>query len=178
MAPKQNQETLQENSQPNPGELPLVLVHCKRAVNLSSRDRDALLAQFNILNPSESPEPIQSFLSIHAQSVRALLCIGPTPISREILALLPSLELIVCSTSGLDHVDLLECHRRSITIPNASAAFSDDVADYAIALLIDVLRRISAGDRYIRSRLWPPVNFFIFTCWLLFIIFPSISPLK
>lgn len=32
--------------------------------------------------------------------------------------------------------------------------FSEDVADMAVALLIDVLRKVSAADRYVRQRLW------------------------
>lgn len=32
--------------------------------------------------------------------------------------------------------------------------FSDDVADMAVGLLIDVLRKVSAADRYVRKGLW------------------------
>lgn len=80
---------------------------------------------------------------------------GPAPISSELLSLLPSLQLIVGSTAGMDHVDLAECRRRHVTVTNAGAAFSDDVADYAVGLLIDVLRRVSAAERYVRFGLWP-----------------------
>lgn len=32
--------------------------------------------------------------------------------------------------------------------------FSEDVADMAVGLLIDVLRKVSAADRYVRKGLW------------------------
>lgn len=59
------------------------------------------------------------------------------------------------SSAGVDHIDLVECRRRGIKVTSAGDAFSEDVADYAVGLLIDVLRRVSAADRYVRAGLWP-----------------------
>nr|DAD28598.1 TPA_asm: hypothetical protein HUJ06_030066 [Nelumbo nucifera] len=47
------------------------------------------------------------------------------------------------------------CHRRGIAVANAGSAFSVDVADYAVGLLLDVLRRISTADSYASRGLWP-----------------------
>ena len=62
---------------------------------------------------------------------------------------------MVGSSAGVEHIDLHECRRRGIMVISASAALSEDVVDYAVALLIDVLRRISAADHFVRGRLWP-----------------------
>ncbi|OAY59912.1 glyoxylate/hydroxypyruvate reductase HPR3 [Manihot esculenta] len=142
MAAKQYQENL-----------PLVLLHRLPSLNLPHRNR--LSPHFLLLDPADSQEPISSFLSIHANSVRALLCVGYTPITSETLSLLPSLELIVAGSAGVDHIDLQECHRRGINITNASVAFAEDAADHAVALLIDVLRRVSPADRFVRGGSWP-----------------------
>ncbi|PON64066.1 hypothetical protein TorRG33x02_274170 [Trema orientale] len=65
-------------------ELPLVLVHRLEAFDFPFRVR--LESQFRLLDPFDSPaEPLQSFLSGQARSVRALLCVDPTPISAELL---------------------------------------------------------------------------------------------
>ncbi|GJS13854.1 glyoxylate/hydroxypyruvate reductase HPR3-like protein [Tanacetum coccineum] len=77
------------------------------------------------------------------------------PITAEVLADLPSLELVVTSTTGVNHIDMAECCRRGIRVTNTGDLFSDDVADGAVGLLIDVMRRISAGDRFVRGGLWP-----------------------
>ncbi|KAJ6695556.1 GLYOXYLATE/HYDROXYPYRUVATE REDUCTASE HPR3 [Salix koriyanagi] len=45
--------------------------------------------------------------------------------------------------------------RRNIAVTNAGSAFSEDTADYAVALLFGVLRRLPAGDRYVRDGFWP-----------------------
>ena len=135
-------------------ELPLVLVH--RPPNFHFPFKYRLQTHFRLLDPldSDPPESTHSFFSRHAASIRVLLCVDPTPIPRDLLSLLPSLQLIVCSSAGVDHVDLQECRRRSIAVTNAGKAFSSDVADLAVGLLIDVLRRVSAGDRYVRAGLW------------------------
>jgi hydroxypyruvate reductase 2 len=81
--------------------------------------------------------------------------VGYAPVTAETLNLLPSLELIVASSAGVDHIDIQECRRRGIIMTNASTAFAEDAADYAVALLIDVWRRISAADRFLHAGLWP-----------------------
>jgi hydroxypyruvate reductase 2 len=103
----------------------------------------------------ESPLPVDQFLATHARSVRALLCYGTgPPITAEIIRLLPSLRLVVTTSVGLNHIDLTECRRLGIAVADAGDVFSDDVADMAVGLLIDVLRKVSAADRYVRKGLW------------------------
>ena len=102
---------------------------------------DCLQSHFHLLDPNDSlDESTESFLSHHAHSTRALLCVGLTSLTADTLGLLPSLELVVGSSAGVEHIDLHECRRHGIMVTRASAAFSEDGADYAVALLIDVLR--------------------------------------
>ncbi|KAH7549515.1 hypothetical protein ACOSP7_025664 [Xanthoceras sorbifolium] len=134
--------------------LPVVLIHRLPAFNLSFTSR--LHTHFTLLDPLlHSPESTESFLTRHATSIRALLSVGPTPVTSETLSLLPALEIVVCSSAGIDHVDIHECRQRGVLVTSAGNAFSEDVADYAVALLIDVLRRVSAGNRFVRAGLWP-----------------------
>ncbi|KAG2677453.1 hypothetical protein I3843_12G100300 [Carya illinoinensis] len=132
---------------------PLVLVHRLPRFALPFDMRTT----FRLLDPiaSAADEPHQDFLSRHAPSIRALITVGPTPVNADLLDLLPSLRLVVGSSAGVDHIDLNECRRRGIAVTNAGSAFSEDVADYAVALLLDVFRRISAADRFVRSGSWP-----------------------
>ncbi|KAK9910669.1 hypothetical protein M0R45_034623 [Rubus argutus] len=111
--------------------------------------------KFNLLKAWESPLPQDQFLSTHARSVRVLLSssTGP-PITAQILQLLPSLKFIVTTSAGLDHVDLVECRRRGVAVASAAKIFTEDVADMAVGLLLDVMRKISASDRYVRDELW------------------------
>lgn len=125
-------------------ELPLVLVHVLPPFEIPFKGR--LQSRFQLIDSSDST------FSPHA---RVLLCVGPAPVSSDTLRHLPSLQCIVGSSAGVDHIDLEECRRRGITVTNAGSSFCEDGADFAIGLLIDVLRRISAADRYVRAGLWP-----------------------
>lgn len=125
-------------------ELPLVLVHVLPPFEIPFKGR--LQSRFQLIDSSDST------FSPHAS---VLLCIGPAPVSSDTLRHLPSLRCIVGSSAGVDHIDLEECRRRGITVTNAGSSFCEDGADFAIGLLIDVLRRISAADRYVRAGLWP-----------------------
>ena len=126
---------------------PLVLIHSLPSFKLPLQDR--LITHFRLFDSLASPE---------ASSVRALICVGPTPVTADTLDHLPSLRLVVGSSAGLDHVDLAECHRRGIAVTNSGDAYSENVADYAVALLLDVLRRVSSADRFVRSGLWPQMG--------------------
>lgn len=59
--------------------------------------------------------------------------------------------MIVTYSVGVDHIDLPECRRRGIEVASAGNLNDVEVADMAVALLIDVMRKISAGDRYVRQ---------------------------
>ncbi|KAM3397595.1 glyoxylate/hydroxypyruvate reductase HPR3 [Capsicum galapagoense] len=117
-----------------------------------------LSQKFKIYKQWESSLPLEQFISRHAQAVEAMICspkrIG-SQISSSILNLLPLLRVIVTTSTGLDHIDLVECRRRGISVASAATAFSEDVADFAVGLLIDVLRKITAADRFVRNGLWP-----------------------
>ena len=114
-----------------------------------------LSQKFHLLKAWESPLPTADFLATNAASVKVILCAGDTPVTADILHHLPSLQLIVATTAGLNHIDLPECRRRSISITNAGRVFSQNCADLAVGLLIDVLRRISAANRLLRAGFWP-----------------------
>ena len=135
--------------------------------------------KFQFLKAWESPLPLDQFLTTHANSVQALLSIVSYPVTACVLCLLPSLRLIVTPSAGLNHIDLDECRSRGIRVANAGNLNSEDVADVAVGLLIDLLRKISAADRYVRQGLWASTGdyplgskvIFLFTLFIFISIF-------
>ena len=89
-----------------------------------------------------------------AGEARVLLVPGLKEVTAELIGRLPALELVVATSVGLDHVDLDACRRRGLAVTNAGDAFSADSADYAVGLLIAVLRRIAAAEAYLRRGRW------------------------
>lgn len=112
---------------------------------------------FHFVKAYESSLPIADFLAsspIAASATAMFVTSLGSPISADILRRLPALRCIVTSSVAIDYIDLAECHRRRISVASQGDVTSDDSADTAVVLLIDVLRKISAGDRYVRHRSW------------------------
>ncbi|KAL2537102.1 D-isomer specific 2-hydroxyacid dehydrogenase family protein [Forsythia ovata] len=112
-------------------------------------------SKFQILRPSESKFPLDQFFTAEAQNTQAAICSGGFKLSADILRHLPSLRLIVATTSGLNNIDLSECRKRGISVINAGNIYSADVADLAVGMVIDLMRKISAGNRFVKTGLWP-----------------------
>uniref|UniRef100_A0A0A9CY30 D-isomer specific 2-hydroxyacid dehydrogenase catalytic domain-containing protein n=1 Tax=Arundo donax TaxID=35708 RepID=A0A0A9CY30_ARUDO len=89
-----------------------------------------------------------------AAEARVLLVAGLKAVGAEILDKLPALELVAAISVGLDHVDLDACRRRGLAVTNAGPAFSIDSADYAVGLVVAVLRRVVAAEAYVRRGRW------------------------
>ena len=111
--------------------------------------------RFHLLKTWESHLPLSQFLAAHARSARVLLCPSGGPrVNADVLGLLPHLGLVVTTSSGVDHVDLAECRRLGVAVANARDVFSPDVADMAVGMVIDVMRKVSAADRFVRDGRW------------------------
>nr|GEV20524.1 glyoxylate/hydroxypyruvate reductase HPR3-like [Tanacetum cinerariifolium] len=105
-------------------------------------------------------EPSDPSHQTHQPSARVILAIGPIPLTSAHMGQYPSLECVVATSAGVNRIDLEECRRRGIRVTNAGNAFSEDGADYAVGLLLDVYRLLSASDRYVRTGLWPKNGFY------------------
>jgi hydroxypyruvate reductase len=67
---------------------------------------------------------------------------------------LPRLRAIVNFGVGYDTTDVAEARRRGITVANTPDVLTDCVADLAVGALIDVMRGLSAADRFVRRGEW------------------------
>ncbi|GKD39984.1 glyoxylate/hydroxypyruvate reductase HPR3 [Tanacetum coccineum] len=105
-------------------------------------------------------EPSDPSYHTHQPSARVILAIGPIPLTSAQMGQYPSLECVIGTSAGVNRIDLDECRRRGVRVTNAGDAFSEDGADYAVGLLLDVLRLLSASDRYVRTGLWPANGFY------------------
>ncbi|RZC57604.1 hypothetical protein C5167_004909 [Papaver somniferum] len=136
----------------NPEELPIVLI--LKPFPFIPSFQENFSNKFRSLKGTDLSVPVNEFLKKECQSVKALVCGAKFKLTKDILDCLPSLGCIVLTCVGLDNIDLDECRKRGIVVGNAGTVYSEDVADFAIGLLIDVLRGISSGHRFVRSGLW------------------------
>lgn len=82
----------------------------------------------------------------------------PTLTDRIDLAVLsqagPNLRLIANYGTGVDHIDMATARQRGITVTNTPDVLTEDTADMTMALILAVPRRISEGERLLRSGDW------------------------
>lgn len=72
-------------------------------------------------------------------------------LSADHLRLLPSLELIVTTTTAVEYVDLTYCAEHNVIVCNTADYTQDTVAEHAIALLLAVAKRIVAVNERVHS---------------------------
>lgn len=94
---------------------------------------------------------------LDASSVRAIASPGVKPgcaVDDSFFAQFPKLEIVSCFSSGVDGIDIEAAAARGIVVTHAPDVLSEPVADIALALAIDIMRGITAGDRYVRAGRW------------------------
>ena len=97
-----------------------------------------------------------AWLAQHGASIDALVTSGNVLMgaSAELLAQLPNLKVICSNGVGYDAIDIAAAEARGIVVTNTPGVLNSCVADAGMALLLDVARRISASDRYVRAGHW------------------------
>ncbi len=75
-------------------------------------------------------------------------------VSRRVIEAAGKLKVIARAGVGLDNIDLEAARERGIEVYNAPSAPTESVAELAIGLMIDVLRKISFSDRLMRRGVW------------------------
>ena len=84
----------------------------------------------------------------------AIVTIGHVDLDAELIAQLPKLKVVACSSAGFETIDVGALSRRGIKFTNSSLALRDDVADTALMLMLAARRNLINGDAYVRSRDW------------------------
>jgi hydroxypyruvate reductase len=93
-------------------------------------------------------------LAAVAPSIRAIACRGETKITREFMAQFPALELVSVFGVGYDGVDAVAARENGVQVTHTPDVLTDDVADFAITLLLSSARHLVRADRHARSGEW------------------------
>ena len=89
-----------------------------------------------------------------ASKIRGVAVTYVVPVDRATLSLLPKLEIVATFGVGYDHVDLAYAKEHDIVVTHTPDVLTEEVADFALGLLIATLREFVKADRYLRSGLW------------------------
>ncbi|WP_232336271.1 D-glycerate dehydrogenase [Thermoactinomyces sp. CICC 10522] len=88
------------------------------------------------------------------QGKDALLCTVTDPIGEKVIEACPRLQIISNYGVGYNHIDLEAASKRGIVVTNTPDVLTEATADLTWALLLDVARRVTEGDRLVRQGRW------------------------
>ncbi len=86
--------------------------------------------------------------------VKALVCAEHLALGRELMGLLPNLKLICVLGDDASLVDAKEALQRGIVVLKTRDVHSQDMADFAMGLLISSVRRMAESERVLRNGDW------------------------
>jgi lactate dehydrogenase-like 2-hydroxyacid dehydrogenase len=94
------------------------------------------------------------FLARVGASISGVATTGGDGISRDLMEVLPNLEVISVYGVGVDAVDLKAARELAIRVTNTPDVLTADVADLAVTLLLAAARGLCQLDRYVRTGTW------------------------
>ncbi|GHB25826.1 MULTISPECIES: 2-hydroxyacid dehydrogenase [Streptomyces] len=118
----------------------------------------ALSEHYRTVRLPELPDPAE-YLRIHGDEVVAAVTSARVGVSDALMDALPRLGAIVHFGVGYETTDVARARARGTDVSNTPDVLTDCVADLAVGALIDVMRRMSAADRYVRAGGWSTAPF-------------------
>ncbi len=105
------------------------------------------------IHSGEIPIP-KTILLKKIQNVDGLICFPYDKIDRELIDAAKNLKVISTFSVGYDHIDTQYAAKKKIRVGYTPEVLTDATADLAFSLILDILRRVSEGDRTIREGQW------------------------
>jgi lactate dehydrogenase-like 2-hydroxyacid dehydrogenase len=122
------------------------------ASKLYARTQERIEAEFTCHKLYEAADR-GAFLK-GASGVRALATFGAAGADAALMDALPKLEIISNFGVGVDAIDLDAAKQRGIIVTNTPDVLNDCVADTALALTLNVMRRFARAEAYLRDGQW------------------------
>ena len=86
-----------------------------------------------------------------------LICFPYDSIDKDVLSAAKNLKTISTYSVGYDHIDVKYAKKQGISIGYTPEVLTDATADLTFALILDLLRRVTEGDRIIRKQRWTQI---------------------
>ena len=112
-----------------------------------------LEAEFTVHKLFESNEK-EKFLRERADRVRGIASFGHLPVNGALMDALPKLEIIANFGVGVDQINLDDAKARKIIVTNTPDVLNECVADTALALIMNTLRKLPQSEQHLRAGKW------------------------
>ena len=112
-----------------------------------------LESEFTVHKIYEAPDR-DALLQGLRERVRAIASFGHLPVDGKLMDALPKLEIIANFGVGVDQINLDDAKKRGIIVTNTPDVLNECVADTAIALVLNTLRKLPQCEAYLRAGQW------------------------
>jgi len=121
--------------------------HTITFVEIDSQERNYLTSRLHVAGAKIQyfNQSLTTRLLPKIKDTTILGCFIDSQVTAEIINQLPKLQMIVTMSTGYDHIDLVTCAKRKITVTNIPFYGENTVAEHAFALLLAVSRKIPAA---------------------------------
>ncbi len=99
----------------------------------------------------------QTKLRSKIKEVDGLICFPYDKINKSIIDKANNLKVISTYSVGFDHIDIKYAKERKIRVGHTPEVLTDATADLTFSLMLDLLRRVSEGDKIIRDGKWKTI---------------------
>lgn len=93
------------------------------------------------------------------ESITGIITRSDHVIPPEALDDLPALRIIATTGVGYDGIPLAAARDRGVVVTNTPGVLNAAVAEFAVAMLLGLLRKLPESDRYVRSGAWKKDDF-------------------
>jgi glyoxylate reductase len=106
----------------------------------------------------EGPFPIpKTQLIKKIKDKDGLICYPYDTVDREVIGAAKNLKTISTFSVGYDHIDTKYAKKRKIIVGYTPEVLAIATADLTLILILDILRRVTEGDRLVRAGKWKQV---------------------
>lgn len=106
-----------------------------------------------LIHKGKIPMPRNQLLE-RIRNADGVICFPYDTIDSKIIEGAKNLKVISTYSVGYDHIDLGAAKKHGIKIGYTPEVLTDATADLTMALILDILRRVTEGDRLIRRGKW------------------------
>lgn len=89
--------------------------------------------------------------AVKAKPYDALLSLLTDNIDAEVISATPTIKVVANYAVGYNNIDLEATKSAGVIVTNTPGVLTDTVAEYTVALILTVTKRIAEGDRYVRA---------------------------
>ena len=108
------------------------------------------------IHSGKIPMPRKELIS-KIRDVDGIICFPYDTIDKKVIDTAENLKVISTYSVGFEHIDVKYAQMRKIRVGYTPEVLTDATAELTMAIMLDVMRRVSEGDRLIRKGSWKQI---------------------